>query len=118
MAKKGNNAEREVWEAFSLFDHDGDNKISSSELALALRSLGATPSQYEIDKFVKELGNNLIDFKQFQEFLKKKLAERDNVDSLISQFEKLDKVFFIKKSFIFNIFEIFRLKVELFLFRN
>jgi calmodulin len=40
-------------EAFQLFDKDGDNNISTAELGTAMRSLGACPTQADIQEMIK-----------------------------------------------------------------
>jgi calmodulin len=40
-------------EAFQLFDRDGDNKISANELGTVMRSLGACPTQAEVQEMIK-----------------------------------------------------------------
>jgi calmodulin len=40
-------------EAFQLFDKDGDNKISTNELGTVMRSLGACPTQAEVQEMIK-----------------------------------------------------------------
>ncbi len=55
----------EFKEAFSLFDKDGDGKITSKELGTVMRSLGANPTEAELKEMIKEVdtdGNGTIDF--------------------------------------------------------
>lgn len=40
-------------EAFNLFDKDNDNKIATSELGTVMRSLGASPTQAEVQEMIK-----------------------------------------------------------------
>ncbi len=55
----------EFKEAFSLFDKDGDGKITSKELGTVMRSLGANPTEAELKDMIKDVdldGNGTIDF--------------------------------------------------------
>ncbi|ELR21018.1 calmodulin, putative, partial [Acanthamoeba castellanii str. Neff] len=55
----------EFKEAFSLFDRDGDGKITSKELGTVMRSLGANPTEAELKEMIKEIdtdNNGTIDF--------------------------------------------------------
>lgn len=40
-------------EAFQLFDKDGDEKIAPTELGTVMRSLGACPTQAEVQEMIK-----------------------------------------------------------------
>ncbi|KAG9158574.1 hypothetical protein Leryth_025810 [Lithospermum erythrorhizon] len=41
-------------EAFTLFDTDGDGKISASELGILMRSLGGNPTQAQLKAIVSD----------------------------------------------------------------
>ena len=41
-------------EAFSLFDKNGDEKISKEELGPVLRALGRNPTQADLDRMMAE----------------------------------------------------------------
>jgi Ca2+-binding EF-hand superfamily protein len=45
----------EFQEAFSLFDKDGDGRITSVELGVVMRSLGQRPSESELRDMVNEV---------------------------------------------------------------
>lgn len=45
----------EFKEAFSLFDKDGDGNITSSELGTVMRSLGANPTESELQEMINEV---------------------------------------------------------------
>jgi len=44
--------------AFSLFDKDGDGKISRKELGVVMKSLGQNPSESELQDMVNEVDAN------------------------------------------------------------
>ena len=45
----------EFKEAFSLFDKDGDGTITSQELGTVMRSLGANPTEAELQDMINEI---------------------------------------------------------------
>ena len=45
----------ELREAFSLFDKDGDQTISASELGAVMKSLGQNPTQAELEDMINEV---------------------------------------------------------------
>ena len=45
----------EFKEAFSLFDKDGDGTITSMELGTVMRSLGANPTEAELQDMINEI---------------------------------------------------------------
>lgn len=61
-----------LWEAFQVFDRDGNNTISAEELGLVMRSLGQSPSETELRDMIKEVDVDLsgsIDFEEFKALL-------------------------------------------------
>ena len=68
MAKKVQDAdtEKELKEAFSVFDQDGDGFINARELKQVMANLGENLSDEDIDAMVKEAdkdGDGKINFK-------------------------------------------------------
>jgi len=58
----------EFKEAFSLFDKDGDDTITTKVLGTVMRSLGQNPTEAELQDMINEVdadGNGTIDFPQF-----------------------------------------------------
>ena len=45
-------------EAFSIFDQDGDGRITKDELRIAMRSLGQNPTEDDLDEAIKEVDSN------------------------------------------------------------
>ncbi|KAL8565176.1 hypothetical protein ACOMHN_003963 [Nucella lapillus] len=58
----------EFQEAFSLFDKDADGNITREEVGLAIRALGGTLTEIELEELVQDVGkynNGLVDFPEF-----------------------------------------------------
>ena len=89
----------EFKEAFSLFDKDGDGKITTKvkkiilycldynlkELGTVMRSLGQNPNEEELDDMIKEIdedGNGTVDFEEFLIMMSKKMKEADSDEEL------------------------------------
>lgn len=71
---------KELREAFSLFDRDGDGTISSEELGFVIRSLGQDPTDEELDSMVTMAdadGNGIIDFPEFLTMMSRTLGAQD-----------------------------------------
>lgn len=59
---------QQIQEAFSLFDRDCDGKIPIADLGTVMRSVGASPTEAELQQLGKELsgqGVSLVDFDGF-----------------------------------------------------
>ena len=58
----------EFKEAFLIFDTDGSNAISTSELGQVMKSLGQNPTDAELRELINEYdadGNGTLDFAEF-----------------------------------------------------
>jgi len=75
-------SDREVerlWEAFKVFDADGNNAISTQELGHVMRSLGQSPNDIELRDMIKEVDVDLsgtIDFEEFKALMVSKQGDR------------------------------------------
>ncbi|XP_077867089.1 neo-calmodulin-like isoform X2 [Saccoglossus kowalevskii] len=84
----------EFWEAFSLFDKNGDGTISIWELGTVMRSLGQNPTEDELQEMIKEVdedGNGEIDFEEFLTMMAKKLRDIDVDEEIREAFRVFDK---------------------------
>lgn len=64
-----NDPDRELKDAFAVFDTDGSGLISRSELKRLMNNLGQTLSDEELDAMMSEVdkdGNGEIDFEEFK----------------------------------------------------
>ncbi|KFU91634.1 Calmodulin [Chaetura pelagica] len=82
----------ELKEAFSLFDQDGDGRISSRELGTVLRSLGHNPSQAELRELLGDVGTEgTVDFPEFLSLLARKRREPEGEEEIREAFQVFDK---------------------------
>ena len=74
-SKKGNrndDPDRELKDAFKVFDSDGNGSISKSELKRLMSNLGQRLSDAELDAMMGEVdidGNGEIDFDEFKQMM-------------------------------------------------
>ncbi|GAA5965541.1 hypothetical protein JCM8115_001565 [Rhodotorula mucilaginosa] len=81
-------------EAFSLFDKDGDGKITTRELGTVMRSLGQNPSEAELQDMINEVdadGNGTIDFPEFLTMMARKMKDSDSEEEVREAFKVFDK---------------------------
>ncbi|XP_022775692.1 probable calcium-binding protein CML25 [Durio zibethinus] len=84
---------QELEEVFKKFDVNGDGKISSSELASIMGSLGQRPSDEELQNMIKEFdadGDGFINFKEFVELNTKGVDSDEVLENLKDAFSVYD----------------------------
>ncbi|KAL6056317.1 Calmodulin [Balamuthia mandrillaris] len=84
----------EFKEAFSLFDKDGDGKITSKELGTVMRSLGQNPTEAELREMIQEVdtdNNGTIDFPEFLTMMARKMQDAEGEDEIREAFKVFDK---------------------------
>jgi len=82
--------EKEIQEAFMLFDIDGRGRVPSDTLGSLLRSLGFVPTEEQIAEIQKQAGD-YADFPQFLQIVAKYGGESVNEDDIVSAFKVFDK---------------------------
>ena len=84
----------EFKEAFSLFDKDGDQTITTKELGTVMRSLGQNPTEAELQDMINEVdadGNGTIDFSEFLSLMARKMKDTDTEEELVESFKVFDR---------------------------
>jgi calmodulin len=77
---------REIREAFSIFDKDGDGSISAKELGTVMRSLGMAPTDQDIQRLIRAVdtdGSGEIEFEEFLDLMSEanEISEEDVMDA-------------------------------------
>ena len=78
---------------FDMFDVDGDQTISVTELTKIMQTLGQNPTEEEVKKMVEEAdedGSGEIDFREFCTLLAKRLQEQESDEEMIEVFTMFD----------------------------
>ena len=85
----------EFKEAFSLFDKDGDETITTKELGTVMRSLGQNPTEAELQDMINEVnaegGNGTIGFPQFLTLMARKMEDTDSEEEIREAYRVFDK---------------------------
>ncbi|XP_048259366.1 calmodulin-like protein 12 [Haliotis rufescens] len=84
----------EFREAFSLFDRDGDGKITSKELGVTIRSLGGAITDAELQVMTDEVDQTkkgLLDFPDFLTYMARALKGQESEEELLEAFAVFDK---------------------------
>ena len=82
-----------------MFDKDNNGKITVKELGIALRSLGYTPDEKELNQIRDDFdsnGNGTIEFEEFVNLVVKRMSEPLTAEELrdaLSIFDKNDDGF-------------------------
>ncbi|XP_058703601.1 centrin-2 isoform X1 [Poecile atricapillus] len=96
--------QREIREAFELFDTDGSGSIDVKELKVgaslglevtevAMRALGFEPKKEEIKKMISDIdkdGTGKISFSDFLAVMSQKMAEKDSKEEILKAFKLFD----------------------------
>ena len=84
----------EFKEAFLIFDTDGSNAISTSELGQVMKSLGQNPTDAELRELINEYdadGNGTLDFAEFLQLMTRKMKQIDTEEELVEAFKVFDR---------------------------
>uniref|UniRef100_A0A8C4UAD6 Centrin 1 n=1 Tax=Falco tinnunculus TaxID=100819 RepID=A0A8C4UAD6_FALTI len=85
--------QKEVREAFDLFDTDGTGNIDVKELKVAMRALGFEPKKGEIKEMISDIdkeGTGKISFNDFLVVMTQKMAEKDSKEEILKAFKLFD----------------------------
>ncbi|NWX30574.1 CETN1 protein, partial [Notiomystis cincta] len=85
--------QREIREAFGLFDTDGSGSIDVRELKVAMRALGFEPKKEEIKKMISDIdkeGTGKISFNDFLAVMSQKMIEKDPEEEILKAFKFFD----------------------------
>ncbi len=83
----------ECREMFEYFDKDKDGTISINELGNVMRSLGANPTQSNLQEMINEIdqdGCGKIEFRDFLHLFANKLNEPETEEDLLEVFKIFD----------------------------
>jgi len=70
----------EFWEAFSLFDDDGNGTVDNEELKEVMQNLGMKPSEDELVRLINEIdvdGDGCLDFEEFVSMMARRARNLD-----------------------------------------
>eukprot|EP00299_Pterocystis_sp_00344_P004456 c1546_g1_i1.p1 GENE.c1546_g1_i1~~c1546_g1_i1.p1 ORF type:complete len:157 (-),score=35.52 c1546_g1_i1:28-498(-) len=81
----------EYKEAFSLFDRDGSGTINTRDVGIVLRSLGATPTEAEINDIIKQTDGDSMGFDEFLGHITRLMPLKYTSQEVIEAFRIFDK---------------------------
>ncbi|UJR09634.1 hypothetical protein I4U23_013867 [Adineta vaga] len=93
MAQLTANQERELHEAFDLFDSDHSGKISSIELRKVLQALNIKASDTELKQLMDQMDSDRsgeIDFNEFKKVMSASFFKKPSKQELQTAFKKFD----------------------------
>eukprot|EP01006_Ploeotia_vitrea_P008089 TRINITY_DN19081_c0_g1_i1.p1 TRINITY_DN19081_c0_g1~~TRINITY_DN19081_c0_g1_i1.p1 ORF type:complete len:174 (+),score=22.79 TRINITY_DN19081_c0_g1_i1:31-552(+) len=85
---------QEFREVFHLFDKDGSDTIDTGELATAMRSLGMTPTDEEVEAMINEVdvdGSGAIDFQEFLALMSRSASDAVLEQQILDAFQTFDQ---------------------------
>lgn len=85
---------RDVKDAFNLFDTEGEGKLRTKDLKVAMRALGFEPKREEIRKIlvdVKKENNEHLTYDDFVNIMSRKFTEKDVMDEIRKAFQLFDE---------------------------
>ncbi|XP_046671994.1 caltractin [Homalodisca vitripennis] len=83
----------DIKEAFNLFDKEGNGKIETKELKVAIRALGFEPKKEEIKKMLSEIDkeeSGMISYEEFLYLMTQKMTEKDSKEEIMKAFRLFD----------------------------
>ena len=83
---------KEHLEAFNIFDHDKDQKLSKEEAKYAYMALGWNFTDDELNKIMQEKAkDDLIDFNGFSNYLFERSKDAEIEEEIMETFVEMDK---------------------------
>ena len=83
---------KEHLEAFNIFDHDKDQKLTKEEAKYAYMALGWNFTEDELNKIMQEKAqDNLIDFNGFSSYLFERSKDAEIEEEIMETFVEMDK---------------------------
>eukprot|EP01096_Ripella_sp_DP13-Kostka_P014652 TRINITY_DN6693_c0_g1_i1.p2 TRINITY_DN6693_c0_g1~~TRINITY_DN6693_c0_g1_i1.p2 ORF type:complete len:185 (+),score=81.30 TRINITY_DN6693_c0_g1_i1:78-557(+) len=90
-----NDQYKELKEAFSVIDRDGDGEITTNELKVVLQSMGLTKvTETEIAQMISDVDtdrNGTVNFSEFLTMMHKKMRTADEEQEIRAAFNVFDK---------------------------
>ncbi|CAF1275213.1 unnamed protein product [Rotaria sordida] len=93
MAKLTPSQERELRDAFDLFDSDHSGKISKTELRQVLKALNIAATDAELQKLMAQMDTNRsgdIDYNEFKNVMAKSFFRKYSRKELLDAFKNFD----------------------------
>jgi calmodulin len=84
----------ELKEDFTLLDHEGKGYFTDKDLGIVLRSIGQTPTEDELQSYVKEMDTKKcgkVSFIEFLAFMVKKIITKDSKNEIQEAFKVIEK---------------------------
>ena len=83
---------KEHLEAFNIFDHNKDQKLTKEEAKYAYMALGWNFTEEELNKIMQEKSqDNLIDFNGFSSYLFERSKDAEIEEEIMETFVEMDK---------------------------
>lgn len=85
--------ERDIHDAFNLFDSDKSGTITAKEWKIAMKAIGFAPSKEELKKMMDAMdadGSGTIEYQEFLNLIRKKMLEKKIKDEMKHAFYLFD----------------------------
>ncbi|KII73205.1 Calmodulin [Thelohanellus kitauei] len=86
--------EKDIRDAFDVFDKDGDGQIRSKDLGVVMRCLGMNPTEAELHDMINSMDSNglgSLTYEQFRSVATQKLLSRDTENEIKEALRIFDK---------------------------
>lgn len=82
---------KELHEAFDMFDHDKDGRITSSELQTVMKALRLEPTDAEVRRMISQVdidGNGSVEFNEFIVMMSCRMQQQSLIDDEMRRQQK------------------------------